>query len=63
MFKKNVQILQEKNTLQVNENDQKVLGLDNSYANNDPPIGAPKAALIPEANPVAINFLLSTSFL
>lgn len=59
ILRKNVLILQAKKTLQVNEKDQNVLGLDNSYANKDPPIGAPKAALTPEARPIAINFLRS----
>ena len=54
---------EQKKTLQVNENVQKVLGFDNSKANNEPPIGAPKAADTPAAAPIAKHFLLSLSFL
>lgn len=58
-----VEILDAKNTFHVRENDQKVLGLDISYANSEPPIGAPKAALTPAATPAASNLRFSVSFL
>jgi hypothetical protein len=58
-----VLILAAKNTFQVSEKDQNVLGLDISYAKREPPIGAPKAALTPAAVPTARSFLFSVSFL
>jgi len=39
-----------------------VLGLDISYANKAPPIGAPKATLTPADAPAAIKVLLFSSF-
>lgn len=59
----NVLIVEAKNTFQVKEKDQNVFGFDISYANRDPPIGAPNAALTPAAVPTASNFLFSKSFL
>lgn len=56
-------ILAAKKTFQVSEKDQKVLGLEISYAKSEPPIGAPKAALTPAATPTAKSFLFSTSHL
>ena len=61
--KKNVEIEEQKKTLQVSEKVQKVFGFESSKANRDPPIGAPKAAETPAAPPIARNFLLSVSFL
>mmetsp|Transcript_40451 Transcript_40451/g.29122 ORF Transcript_40451/g.29122 Transcript_40451/m.29122 type:complete len:222 (-) Transcript_40451:611-1276(-) len=58
----NVLIPEQKKILQSILNDQKVVGLETSYANNDPPIGAPNAALTPADAPAAINVLLSASF-
>ena len=58
-----VLIVDAKNTFHVSENDQNVLGLDISYANNEPPIGAPNAQLTPAAMPTDISFLFSKSFL
>ena len=52
-----------KNTFQIIANLQNVLGLDISYENKVPPIGAPKAALTPAEVPAAIKCLLFTSFL
>ena len=46
---------QEKKIFQSTENDQKVFGLETSYANSVPPIGAPKAALTPADVPAAMN--------
>jgi len=41
---------------------QNVLGLDISYANIAPPIGAPKATLTPADAPAATNYLFFSSF-
>ena len=61
--KVNVLIEQQKKILQIIPKVQKVAGLDNSYENNAPPIGAPNAALTPAEAPPARNSLLETSFL
>lgn len=58
----NVLIPEQKKILQSILNDQNVVGLETSYANREPPIGAPKAALTPADAPAAINVLLSASF-
>jgi len=59
----NVLIEQQKNILQIIPKVQKVAGLDNSYENRAPPIGAPNAALTPADAPPARNSLFATSFL
>ena len=51
-----------KNVRQIMLKVQKVEGLLNSYEKSVPPIGEPKAALIPAAMPAAANSLLMTSF-
>lgn len=53
----------DKNTFQIIENLQKVFGLDISYENSVPPIGAPNAALTPAEAPAATYYLLFSSFL
>lgn len=50
-------ILEQKKTFHINSNDQNVSGLDISYANRLPPIGAPKAAATPAADPAAASSL------
>mmetsp|Transcript_6817 Transcript_6817/g.8992 ORF Transcript_6817/g.8992 Transcript_6817/m.8992 type:complete len:209 (+) Transcript_6817:1431-2057(+) len=62
MDKVNVLIPEQKKILQSILNDQKVVGLDTSYAKREPPIGAPKAALTPADAPAAMKVLLSQSF-
>jgi len=61
-FRTNVDTLEQKNIFHIRPNDQKVLGLDISYTNNEPPIGEPKAADTPAAAPAAAISLLSKSF-
>ena len=46
---------EQKKFLQSKLNVQKVLGVDISYANNAPPMGAPKATATPADAPAAIN--------
>jgi hypothetical protein len=58
----NVPIAQDRNTFQIIENLQKVLGRDISYAKRVPPIGAPKATLTPAEAPAAARHLLFSSF-
>jgi hypothetical protein len=54
---------EQKKVIQSISKDQKVVGLDISYENKQPPIGAPKAALTPAEIPAAANSLFETSFL
>lgn len=54
---------EQKNVIQSISNDQNVVGLDISYENRQPPIGAPNAALTPADTPAAANSLFETSFL
>jgi hypothetical protein len=51
------------NVFQIMENFQNVVGIDISYANKAPPIGAPNAQLTPADAPAAINILFYSSFL
>ena len=63
MLSEKVAIVDAKKTFHVSEKDQKVLGLEISYAKSAPPIGEPNAALTPDAIPTAINLRFSASFL
>ena len=53
---------EQKNVIQSISNDQNVVGLDISYENRQPPIGALNAALTPADIPAATNSLFETSF-
>ena len=61
--KVNTERAQDKNTFQMTENFQKILGFEISKAKRAPPTGAPKAADTPAEVPAAIKFLLYVSFL
>ena len=52
----------DRNTFQMTENLQKVLGLEISKAKSVPPTGAPNAALTPAEVPAAIKWRLWVSF-
>jgi len=56
-----VQIEEPKKTRHNILNVQNVFGLEISYENNEPPIGAPKAADTPADAPAATSYLLMTS--
>ena len=60
--RKNVPNEQDKKTFQIIVNLQNVFGLDISYENRVPPIGAPKATLTPAEAPAAANYRLFASF-
>jgi len=53
----------QKKVLQSMLKSQNVLGLESSYENKVPPMGAPKAALTPADTPAQVNSRLLTSFL